>query len=209
MLFFDCQPAPSPRRVRMFIAEKGVEIPVQMVDLGSGEHLGESFRALNPDCTVPVLQLDDGSTLTESLAICDYLETRFPEPPLMGTGPDERARVLEWNAKVEQQGLAATAEAFRNFSKGFKGRALTGAEAFEQIPELVARGRHRVELFMKRLDAHLAANTYLCGEQFTLPDITALVCIDMCAWIKMPVPDTHTHLKRWHDAVSARPSARV
>ena len=117
MLFYDCETAPSPRRVRLFIAEKGIDIPVRQVDLRSGEHLQPEFREKNPDCTVPALELDDGSVIGESLAICAYLEEKYPDPPLMGTTPEERARVLMWNARIEQQGLAAVAESFRNRSK--------------------------------------------------------------------------------------------
>ena len=209
MLFYDCATAPSPRRVRIFIAEKGAEIPVQQVDLASGEHLQPAFREKNPDCTVPALELDDGSVLGESLAICAYLEEKFPEPPLLGTTPEARARVLMWNARIEQQGLAAVAESFRNRSKGFVGRALTGAEGFDQIPELVTRGRRRAELFMEMLDAQLDGREFVTGDAFTLADITALVTIDMAAWIKLPVPEAFGNLRRWHAAVSARPSAKA
>lgn len=209
MLFYDCQPAPSPRRVRVFIAEKGVEIPVQPIDLGSGEHLGDAFRKINPDCTVPVLQLDDGTALTETVAICAYLESQFPKPALLGSSPKGRAEVLQWNARIEQQGLAAVAESFRNHAKGFKGRSVTGPQGFDQIPDLVPRGRKRAELFMSKLDSHLSDREFVCGDQYSMADITALITIDMCAWIKLPVPESQPNLRRWHEAVSSRPSARV
>lgn len=207
MLFYDCQPAPSPRRVRMFIAEKGMDIPVKQVNLGSGEQMSDDFRKINPDCTVPVLQLDDGTALTETLAICSYLESQQPEPPLMGRDDVERALTLQWNSKVEVQGLSAVAESFRNHSKGFSGRAITGAESHDQIPALVPRGRKRAESFMTMLDAHLAHSKFIVGDHFSFPDITALITVDMCGWIKLPIPESHTNLKRWHDAVSNRPSA--
>ena len=209
MLFYDCETAPSPRRVRLFIAEKGIDIPVRQVDLRSGEHLQPEFREKNPDCTVPALELDDGSVIGESLAICAYLEEQFPEPPLMGTTPEERARVLMWNARIEQQGLAAVAESFRNRSKGFVGRALTGPEGFDQIEALVSRGRRRAELFMEMLDEHLDGREFILGDTFTLPDITALVTVDMAAWIKLQVPESLGNLRRWHQAVGARPSAKA
>lgn len=193
----------------MFIAEKGADVPVQQVDLGSGEQLSDEYRKINPDCTVPALQLDDGSVLTESLAICDYLESVFPAPPLIGTTPEQRAHVLQWNGRIEQQGLAAVAESFRNHTKGFVGRALTGPEDFDQIPQLVPRGRRRAELFMARMNDHLASHTFVCGDAYSMADITALVTIDMCAWIKLPIPDSQANLRRWHEAVSSRPSARV
>ncbi|MFK8051468.1 MAG: glutathione S-transferase family protein [Woeseiaceae bacterium] len=209
MLFFDCQPAPSPRRVRIFIAEKGIDIPVQEIDLRSGEHLSSEFREKNPDCTVPALALDNGVVLTETLAICTYLEDQFPEPPLMGRDALERADVLQWNARIEQQGLAAVAESFRNHSKGFKGRAVTGPVGYDQIPELVPRGRARAEQFMAMIDAHLDGRDFIAGDGFTMADITALITIDMCAWIKLPIPESLPHLRRWHAATLARDSARV
>src|SRR6056297_3910811 len=209
MKFYDCQSAPSPRRVRIFLAEKGVELASVQVDLGAGEHLGETFRSLNPDCTVPVLELDDGTALTESFAICQYLESVYPDPPLMGRDDRERALVTQWNAKVESQGLAAVAEAFRNRSRGFTGRALTGPEGFGQIPELVERGRRRAELFLARLDAELAEREFVAGDVFTVADITALVTVDFAGRIKLPLPEGADNLRRWHEAVSARPGTKV
>ena len=209
MKFYDCQSAPSPRRVRIFLAEKGVELASVQVDLGAGEHLGETFRSLNPDCTVPVLELDDGTALTESFAICQYLESVYPDPPLMGRDDRERALVTQWNAKVESQGLAAVAEAFRNRSRGFTGRALTGPEGFGQIPELVERGRRRAELFLARLDAELAEREFVAGDVFTVADITALVTVDFAGRIKLPLPEGADNLHRWHEVVSARPGAKV
>ncbi len=209
MKFYDCRPAPSPRRVRIYLAEKGIELPVEQVDLGAGEHLGEAYRAINPDCTVPALELDDGTVLTESFAICQYLESLQPEPPLMGRDDRERALVTMWNAKIEAEGLAALAESFRNRSKGFTDRALTGAENFAQIPDLVPRGRRRAELFLDKLDRHLAGQEFIVGDAFTVADITALVAVDFAGWIKLGIPDSASHLRRWHEAVSARPSAKA
>jgi len=209
MKFYDCRSAPSPRRVRIYLAEKGIELPTVEVDLGAGEHLRDEFRAINPDCTVPALELDDGTMLTESFAICQYLESVYPDPPLMGRDDRERALVTQWNAKVEAQGLSAIAEAFRNRSRGFAGRALTGPEGFEQIAELVPRGRRRAELFFTRLDDELAGREFVAGDVFTVADITALVTVDFAGWIKLPLPEGVDHLRRWHEAVSARPGTRV
>lgn len=206
MKFYDCQPAPSPRRVRIYLAEKGIELPVVQVDLGSGEHLGADFRAVNPDCTVPALELDDGTVLTESFAICQYLESLHPEPPLMGRDARERALVTMWNSKIEAEGLAAMAESFRNRSKGFVGRALTGPEGFEQIPALVPRGRRRAELFLDKLDRQLEGRAYVVGDSFTVADITALVSVEFAGWIKLQIPEKAVNLQRWYEAVSARPS---
>ena len=147
------------------MAEKGIEIETVQVDLGSGEQFSESFRALNPDCVVPALELDDGSCLTEVFAICHYLESQFPEPPLLGTTAEERARVLMWNIKVEQQGLWAVADAFRNAAKGLKGRAATGPVDYPQIPELAERGRQRV--LQRYTQAQIAAQTVAVYREMT------------------------------------------
>lgn len=207
MKFYDCKTAPSPRRVRIFLAEKGMDVDTVEVDLGSGEQFAEEFRKLNPDCVVPVLELDDGTCLSEVVAICQYLESRQPEPPLMGRNDVERAQVLMWNAKVEQQGLMGMMEAFRNSVKGLKGRALTGPDAYDQIPELAERGRRRVTSFFTRLDNQLASNDFVAGDFFSMADITALVFVDFAARGKLEMPEDATDLRRWYEAVSARPGA--
>lgn len=206
MKFYDCTPAPSPRRVRIFLREKGLVLPTVQVDLPGGEQLGESFRKVNPDATVPVLELDDGTRISEALAICVYLEETEPEPPLFGRNARERALAMMWNAKVEQQGLAAIAELFRNRSKAFRDRALPGSASFEQIPALVERGRLRSELFFDRLNSHLSGHEYMIGDVFTIADITALVSIDFAGWSKIEIGPGRGHLQRWYDAVAARPS---
>ena len=205
MKFYDCKTAPSPRRVRIFIAEKGIDIETVQVDLGSGEQFSDDFRQLNPDCAVPVLQLDDGSCLSEVTAICQYLEECYPEPPLLGTTAETRAQVTMWNPKVEQQGLLSMADAFRNSAKGLKGRAVTGIKGYEQIPELADRGRQRVQQFFERLDAQLAESPYVAGAHFSMADITALVLVDFAAWMKIEVPGEAKNLARWYRDVSARP----
>jgi len=209
MRFYDCRPAPSPRRVRIFLHEKGIEIPTVQIDLGSKEQLGDAFRAVNPDCTVPVLELEDGTCLTEILAICHYVEALHPEPRLLGRDAKEQALILMWNAKIEQLGLAALAEMFRNKTQGMRSRALTGPIDFEQIAELVERGRVRAEAFMARLNEHLSSAEFIVGDQFTLADITALVMIDFAKWSKVLIREEWKDLQRWNDGVSARPSARA
>jgi glutathione S-transferase len=206
MKFYDCSPAPSPRRVRIFLREKGIDVPTVQVDLMKGEQLGEAFLRINPDGTVPVLELDDGTRLTEILAICQYLEDTVPEPPLFGRDARERALALMWNTKIEQQGLSALADLFRNRSKGFKGRALPGPVGFDQIPALVERGRMRSEQFFDRVDAHLADSAFMIGEVFTLADITLLVGVDFAAWSKIAIGEKRKNLQRWYDEVSARPA---
>lgn len=207
MKLYDCAPAPSPRRARMFIAEKGLDIPTQQVDLQQGEQFSDWFKEKNPACTVPVLELDDGTCITESMAICRYLEEMHPEPALMGRTPIERARITTWNRRVEQDGYAAVAESFRNKVEGFRGRAVTGDIQVDQIPQLIERGRQRAAAFFDTLEQRLVGREYLMGDEFCLVDISALICVDFAAWIKLTPGDTRPELNRWHEAVSARPSA--
>jgi len=204
--FYDCKTAPSPRRVRIFMAEKGIDIETVQIDLGAGEQFGDVFRAINPDCVVPALQLDDGSCLSEVIAICHYLEARYPEPALLGSSDEERARILMWNCKVEQQGLWSVADAFRNSAKGLQGRALPGMVAYPQIPELAERGRGKVEQFFRRIDDQLADNEFIAGDRFSIADIAAVVVVDFSSWIKLSVPEDAENIQRWYKAVSARPS---
>jgi len=191
------------------MAEKGIEVETVQVDLGSGEQFGDAFRAINPDCVVPALQLDDGSCISEVLAICHYLEAQHPEPALLGTTDEERARIIMWNCKVEQQGLWPVADAFRNAAKGLKDRAATGLVGYPQIPELAERGRGRVEEFFRRLDEQLADNEFVAGNRYSIADIAAMVVVDFSAWIKLPVPEDAKNTQRWYESVSARPSAQA
>ncbi len=209
MKLYDCSTAPSPRRVRIFAAEKGLELDLVQVDLANGEQYGEHFRVINPDCVVPVLELDDGTRISEVLAICYYLDEIKPEPSLFGTTPLERAETLMWNAKVEQQGLMSMMDAFRNVAKGLKGHALPGPDEFEQIPALAERGRRRVEIFFRRLDDRLSTTDFIAGGRYSIADISGLVLIDFAKWVKIPIPNDAGNLQRWYKAITARPSAKA
>ena len=209
MKFYDCKTAPSPRRARIFIAEKGLAIETVDIDLAGGEQLGEAFRRINPRCTVPVLVLDDGTTLTENQGIAAYLEAAHPAPPLLGRTPRERGLVANWNARVELEGLWAVAECFRNRAKGFKDRALTGPRNVAQIPALAERGLARAEEFLETLNARLEESEFVAGDFYSMADITALCVVDFAAWIKLTVPPTYTDLAAWHARMKARPSSAL
>ena len=209
MKFHDCSYAPSPRRVRIFIAEKGLEIPTVQVDLGSREQLGPEFQALNPWCTVPVLELDDGTCISEIVAVCRYLEEAYPDPPLMGIDAKDKAVVAMWQRRVENDGYGAVIDAVRNSSPRLEGRALTGAHDVEQIPELAERSRGRTERLFAALDGRLAESEFIAGPRFTIADITALVTVDFAGRINLAIADGQAHLKRWYDEISARPSAQA
>lgn len=208
MLLYTCEPAPSPRRVRMFLAEKGIEVPMQEVDLRAGEHLSESFLRRNPWATVPMLELDDGTCISEIDAICTYFEALQPDPPLMGTDARSRALVAMWSRRVEFDGFLAVAEGFRNRVPGFQDRALPGRRNVPQIEALAERGAQRYRDFLVDLDERLCESTHVAGEAFTIADITAFVTIEFARRaLKIEPAAEQTHTARWHDAVSARPSA--
>jgi glutathione S-transferase len=209
MKFYDCVTAPSPRRVRIFLAEKGVSIETVQVDLRNGEQFKDAFRAINPDCTVPALVLDDGTVIADAVAICGYIEELHPEPALIGSTPQERAAVTALNRQIERDGFFAAMDAFRNAAKGLKGRALPGPHDYEQIPELAARGRARVENFFRAMDARLTDREFVAGSRYTIADISALVLTDFAGWIKLKIPDECANLRRWYTAVSARSSVKA
>ena len=207
MKLYDCKTAPSPRRARIFIAEKGIEVPTVQVDLGSGEHLSEAFRKINPWCTVPVLALDDGTTISEVIAVCRYIEELHPEPPLLGRDPKEKALVAMWDHHLEIDGFLAVAEALRNASPRMQNRAIPGFAEVAQIPALIERGKARVQRFFAALDDRLKESEFVVGDRYTMADITAQVTVDFAAWIKLAPAPEHVHARRWHEAVSRRPSA--
>ena len=207
MIFYDCATAPSPRRARMFIAEKGIEIETREVSIGKGEQLSPDFLGINPRATVPVLVTDAGQTLTENTAIAVYLEAMHPEPPLLGTTPDEKAAVAMWNAIAEQQGGAPIADALRNGNPRMAGRAITGQVNYDQIPELAARGMARAKTFFDLVEQRLQESAFIATDTLTLADITTYVFIDFARVIKMPIPESNTATQAWFDGIKARPSA--
>ncbi len=206
---YDYTPAPSPRRTRILLAEKGIETENVQIDMMKGEQLSDDYRKINPGCTIPALKLEDGTVLTENLGIAAWAEAYKPEPPLLGTTPTEKGLVMNWNARCEFEGLMAVAEILRNTSPGMKDRALTGPVNFEQIPALAERGAARLPLFFDTLDARLDGREFIAIDTFSLADITALVIVDFAKWIKIQPGDQHKNLNRWRAAVSARPSAKA
>jgi len=209
MKFYDCAPAPSPRRVRMFIAEKKLEIPVVQIDLAAKEQHSDEFAKLNPHRTVPVLELADGSTICSTHGICHYLEAAHPEIPLMGANAQERGQIADIDWRIEQEGLMAVGESFRNRAKSFKNNALTGEREYAQIPELVERGRTRSEEFLQWFDNHLQQREFAAGSSFSVADITAFVTLEFAKWIKLEPSADYVNLHRWYQQVSARDSAKL
>jgi glutathione S-transferase len=203
---YDCATAPSPRRARILLAEKGVAYETIQVDLRSGEHLGEAYRRINPQCTVPALRTEEGLVLTDNAGITAYLEARFPEPPLLGTTPAEKAEIASWNWRIEFEGLLAIAEAMRNSAPAMANRALTGPVNYAQIPELARRGLARVEQFFVTLNERLAGRDYVAADRFSVADITAVVAVDFARVVKVKIGEQHPQLRRWRAAMAERPS---
>lgn len=209
MRLFDFPRAPNPRRVRIFLAEKGVKLPIVPVNLFRMEQLSPEFLAINPGGTVPVLETDDGTRLTESLAICRYLESQFPEPPLFGRSPLAEARVIMWNNITEHEGITSVAEVLRNLSPGFRNRVFPGTVDYPQLPALVERGQLRIGQFFDRVEAQLAGSAWLAGEDFSFADITLLATVDFAGWVDVDAGQGRPALAAWHVRAAARPSARA
>ena len=200
--------SPNSRRVRIFLAEKGLSIPIVPVDLGKGEQHSETYRAINPRRVVPTLVLEDGTAIGEVPAIIRYIEETHPQTPLLGETAKEKALVTMWERRVELEGFAAVMEAIRNAAPGLKGRAIAGPYDYEQIPELAERSKLRVKNFFADLDARLREVPFVAGDRYSVADITALVTVDFAAKaINFPISEEHIALKRWYDQVSKRASA--
>lgn len=207
-LLYESKGSPNARRVRFFIAEKGIQIPMKPVDLGAKEQFSETYKAVNPRSQVPALVLADGTVITEVLAIWRYLEEVYPAVPLLGTATKTRALVAMWERRAELDGFAPVMEGVRNAVAGLKGRALSGPHAYEQIPELVERSKQRVTNFFADFNARLASVPFVAGDEFSAADITTLVTVDFAAnALKMAIPAEHTAFQRWYDTVSGRPGA--
>jgi glutathione S-transferase len=203
---YDCATAPSPRRARILLAEKGVPHATVQVDLVKGEQLGEAYRAINPSCTVPALRLEDGLVLTDNAGIAAYLEARFPDPPMLGRTPEEKADIASWHWRVEFEGLLAIAEALRNGSPAMAHRALPGPTNYEQIPALAERGLARLRQFFDTLEARLEGRDSVAGRGFSIADITAVVAMDFARIVRVKPGEQHVNLRRWRAAMAERPS---
>jgi len=200
MKLYDGGRAPNPRRVRIFLAEKGMSVPIERIDLANLEHKTAEFTALNPLQRVPVLVLDDGTVITESIAICRYVEGLRPEPPLFGRGALEESLVEMWNRRVELNFYQAVAAVFRHTNPAMK-------DFESQIPEWGEANRPRVFDFLGLLDRELKDRLFVAGDHYTIADITTLVAVDFMRPAKLIMPEEYANLRRWHVQVGERPSA--
>ena len=203
MKLYDGGRAPNPRRVRIFLAEKGISVPIEPVDIGAGAHKSDAYTAINPLQRLPALILDDGTVLTESIAICRYFEALQPEPVLFGSGAKNIALVEMWQRRIELTLMAAIQAVFRHLHPGM---------AQLQQPQIAAWGeinKPRVLEFLQLLDRELGGRRYIAADTLSVADITGLVSIDLMKPAKLTVPPELTNVLRWHAEVSARPSAKA
>ncbi len=201
MKLFDGGRAPNPRRVRVFLAEKGLSVPLVPVDMGAMEHRREAVSSRNPLQRLPVLELDDGTILTESVAICRYFEEVQPEPPLFGTGAVGKARVEMWQRRVELNLFNAVAAAFRHLHPAMKEWEVP------QIPAWGEANKPKAVEFLRFLDGELDGREFIAGGSYTIADITGLIAIDFMKPARIAVPEGCGNVLRWYRQVSTRPSA--
>jgi glutathione S-transferase len=204
---FESTASPNSRRIRIFLAEKGICAARVPVDLGVKEQFSEAYGRINPRRVVPTLVLEDGTPIGEVPAILRYLEEAYPTNPLLGSSPKDKALVTMWERRMELEGFAAVMETVRNAAAGLKGRAISGTHDYEQIPALVERGRLRVANFYTDLEARLTDAAFVAGDRFSVADITAVVTVDFSAKaLSLPIPENNVAAKRWYASVAARPS---
>lgn len=203
MKLYDGGRAPNPRRVRIFFAEKNVPLPeIVAIDIAQKQHRTPEFTRINPAQRLPVLVLDDGTALAETMAICRYLESLHPEPALFGSGPKELAIVEMWNRRVELGLFASVSAVFRHSHPSM-------AELEDQVPEWAEANREMIDDHLMLLDLQLAGSPFLCGDRLTVADITAGIAIDFMKPARIPLSDDFAHIRRWHAELSARPSWRA
>jgi glutathione S-transferase len=202
VILYDSKVAPNPRRVRVYLAEKGIEVPVRQVDIGSAENRKPPFLAKNPLGGLPVLELDDGTCIAESLAICRYFEELHPDPPLFGRGALDRALVEMWSRRTELEVWRYVSGCFQHTHDFFKGR-------IEQVPAWGEVCRKTARERLAWLDRELAGRPFVAGERYTVADVTLLCAIDFGRVVDIRIAPEQKHLARWHEAVSSRPSAKA
>jgi len=203
MKLYDSGRAPNPRRARIFLAEKGISVPTEQVDMMAMQHKTPEYTAINPLQRMPALVLDDGTIITESIAICRYFEALQPEPPLFGVGAKEIALVEMWNRRCELNLLFGVAHIFRHTHPAMKELEVP------QVPAWAEANKPRVADFLTILDTQLLTTQFIAGKRFSVADITALCAIDFMKPAKIPMPEGLANLARWHTVVSARPSTKA
>ena len=204
MKLYTFEMAPNPRRVGLFVKHKGIDLATETVDLTTKAQFDPAFKAINPRCTVPALQLDDGTVLADVIAICTYLDSLYPDKPLMGTTPLEKAQIAGWCHRLYVEGLMGVADVLRNTGDMFKDRALPGDVLIEQIPALVDRGMKRIDGFYQAMNQEVEGREFLVGDSLSQADIDLYVCLGFTQWVKRDVPDTCSALQGWRASMAER-----
>ncbi len=203
MKLYDSKAAPNPRRARIFLAEKGISVPTEQVDIMAKQHLTSDYTAINPLQRMPALVLDDGTVITESIAICRYFEVLQPEPPLFGVGAKDIALIEMWNRRAELNLFFPVAFVFRHTHPAMKELEVP------QVPAWAEANRPRIVDFLRILDNELKSRPFIAGGRYSVADITALCAVDFMKPARVAMPDDLVNVKRWHADVSARPSAKA
>lgn len=209
LTFYDCKTAPSPRRARILLALKQVPHDVVEIDLRNGEQMGAAFRAINPNCTVPALRLDDGTVLCDNAAIAAWLEATYPDPPLFGATALEKADIASWNARVEMELGMGVASALRNANPAMQDRALPGPHNYAQIPALAERGLQQVAHFFAMLEAHLEGRDFIAAGRLSVADVTCFCFMDFAKVVRQQPGEEHANINRWGDALRALPAFQL
>ena len=210
MKLYEFAPAPSAQRVRVYLAEKGLEVPTEQVNVREGAQFAEPFNSMNPFHCVPFLQLDDGTVIAESMSICSYLEELHPEPALFGRTPEERAVIDMWLRRFELDGFIPLLHALRNHVATFAGRVAPGTRSdLPQSPAMVARGKEMMEVFLDRVEPHMASNEFIAGPEFTVADITGFFTLRMAYALEMDINASWPAVAAWFAKVSARPAFQI
>ena len=209
LTFYDFKIAPSPRRARIILAEKNVPHDTIQIDMMTGEQMGDAYRAINPNCTVPALKLEDGTILTDNAGIAVWLEETYPEPPLLGKTALEKADIASWNARIESDFGMGVASALRNTNPAMKNRALPGPYDYEQIPALAERGMQQVDNFLNRFEAHLAGKDFVAADRLSVADVTAFVFMDFAKVVKKQPNEDKANIARWRAALRERPAFQL
>jgi len=210
MQLYDFGPAANSKRVRIFLAEKGVTIPIVELNVRDGAQFKEPFTTMNPFHCVPFLELDDGTVIAESISICRYLEELHPEPSLFGIDAADRAKIDMWNRRIELDGFMPALHAVRNTVPVFKGRVVPGTRTdLEQLPTMVTRGKEMLDILLARLEPQMGANAFIAGANISIADITCYFVINMANTIELDVESKYPNIFRWHEEFSARPSTQA
>ena len=207
--FYDYKMAPSPRRARIILAEKNVPHESVEINMMAGEQMSDSYRAVNPNCTIPAIKIEDGTVLIDNAGIAVYLEETYPEPALMGVSTMDKVEIASWNSQVEHEMGAAIPNALRNSNPHMKDRALPGPVNYKQIPELAERGLTQIDAFMDKLEKRLDGRDFIAADTLSLADISAVCFLDFAKVVGKRITDVHPNIQRWRAALAQRPSFKL